>query len=264
MNSNVKLLLLVAVVVSACEKEEMDLYPLGQGELLLKQVIIDSEPYYEYIYDAGNFLIEEKSKWSYKEHHYKNKLLTTTDLYIDERIFSSIWEVSEAAMNRKEWVAPDNTNKSSTISYLYDGDNRLVRSTNGLSHSVYDYDDHQRILRQTFFYNERQSGYIDYFCDQGGNVIKKQHYFVFESGESELQSTTVYEFDEMHNPYRAFKHAIPPGVYTNVNNITKETITLHFEVDETVDRIQVIDNSYTYNAAGYPISKNDAVAYIYY
>ena len=79
-----------------------------------------------------------------------------------------------------------------------------------------------------------------------------------------MQSATVYEFDDMHNPYRAFKHAIPPGVYTNVNNITKETITLHFEVDETVDRIQVIDNYYIYNAAGYRISKNDAVEYIYY
>jgi hypothetical protein len=55
-----------------------------------------------------------------------------------------------------------------------------------------------------------------------------------------------------------------PGQNTNINNITKETYTIHFEVDPFIDTIQVTENSYRYNTMDYPVSKNNFETYVYY
>jgi hypothetical protein len=55
-----------------------------------------------------------------------------------------------------------------------------------------------------------------------------------------------------------------PGRYTNSNNIIKEKYSIHFEVDQSIDNVQVTENSYRYNPQGYPISKNDSETFLYY
>jgi len=54
-----------------------------------------------------------------------------------------------------------------------------------------------------------------------------------------------------------------PGKYTNQNNITKETYTIHFEVDPWSENIHVAENSYEYNEQGYPVKVNGNVTYVY-
>ncbi|MGB3922692.1 MAG: hypothetical protein WBL00_02045, partial [Bacteroidales bacterium] len=91
-------------------------------------------------------------------------------------------------------------------------------------------------------------------------------YHVSAGGSVELSTTTEYEFDDMHNPYLAFKCLLSPGRYTNPNNITKETYTLHFEVDKVdkwIQKVHVTINTYEYNSKGYPTKVNGEVEYIY-
>ena len=79
----------------------------------------------------------------------------------------------------------------------------------------------------------------------------------------ELSTTTEYKYDIMHNPYQAFRRLITPGIYTNQNNIVKETYTIHFEVDASIEKVQITENSYEYNDMGYPIKKNEVTEYLY-
>jgi hypothetical protein len=67
----------------------------------------------------------------------------------------------------------------------------------------------------------------------------------------------------MKNPYQAFRRLTTPGKYTNPNNIIKETYTIHFEVDSSIQKIQVTNTSYEYNNLGYPVKVNDNTEYIY-
>jgi len=100
--------------------------------------------------------------------------------------------------------------------------------------------------------------------DNKDNLIKRLNYWIFANGEPELQTTTEYEFDNKHNPYKEFNSLLIPGRYTNTNNIIKETYTIHFEVDQSIDKVQITKNTYRYNSQGFPISKNDSETYVYY
>jgi len=55
-----------------------------------------------------------------------------------------------------------------------------------------------------------------------------------------------------------------PGQNTNQNNILKETYTIYFEVDPSIDKVQISQTSYTYNDKGYPVKKNGYIDFIYY
>lgn len=98
----------------------------------------------------------------------------------------------------------------------------------------------------------------------GTLVIKELHYWILASRDSELQTTTEYEFEDKQNPYKVFNTLMIPGRYTNSNNIIKKTYTIHFEVDQSIDKVQITENTYRYNSQGYPISKNDSETYVYY
>jgi len=128
----------------------------------------------------------------------------------------------------------------------------------------YSYDNKNRINRQTFYRDNERTGFIDYMYDDNDNLLKRLHYWILATGDSELQTTTEYEFDDKHNPYKVFNSIMIPGRYTNSNNIIKEIYTIHFEVDQSIENIQITNNSYEYNSQGFPISKNDSETYIYY
>jgi hypothetical protein len=67
----------------------------------------------------------------------------------------------------------------------------------------------------------------------------------------------------MHNPFIAFKRLITPGINTNPNNITKETYTIHFEVDKWTQQVTITNNSYEYDHRGYPVKVNGEAEYVY-
>lgn len=255
--------LILLIAFSSCEKGESVVYnntDLG----LISQILFDAELTYEYNYNEANQILEEKSKFSYTKHNYEGEKLVFSDYYWDSRIWSSNSNLLDSAMNRKEWVNPINTEKDSRKSYFYDNNGKLLKSSVHSTICEFSYDDRDRITRQSFYRDNEKTGYIDFVYDENNNVIKRLHYWILESGQSELQTTTDYEYDNKRNPYKAFNSIMQPGRYTNTNNITKEIYTIHFEVDDTIEKVQITENVYEYNARGYPISKNEFVEYKYY
>jgi len=262
------LILFSALILSSCEKEQQPFIENTDIPLISK-VLIDGTLYYEYTYTDANLLSEERSKYHYTKHNYNNQnLLSSSEIYMDAAMFSSTWSEVEASMNRTEWVNPDNTAKSLTQTFEYTMSNQLVREIyTRPSSTISEYAEftleNGRIIRQTLYWEDKLSFYIDYEYDETGNLIKQSKFYVPSTGIEELWTTTEYEFDNMHNPFRAFKHLLTPGKYTNPNNITKETYTIHFEVDQWTQKVQVTDNTYQYNNSGYPIKVNGEVEYLY-
>jgi hypothetical protein len=264
MKKLIKMFCLIQIVlVTACEKEESGLINNNNSELLF-QVKIDSELFYEYTYNDSYQIVEEKSKLHYTMHNYENEKLISSDYYIDPGMYSSLFSEAEAAMNRDEWVNPTNTEKNSTKTYSHDTKGKIIESENYLGICENSYDDKNSLNRQTFYYDGERTGYIDYTYDDKNNLKKRLHYVVLATGDTELQTTTEYEYDNKNNPWKTFSSLMIPGRYTNSNNITRETCTIHFEVDQSIDTIQITENKYTYNSRGYPIRKNGSETYIYY
>lgn len=231
---------------------------------LLSQVFIDSELYSEYSYNNANLISEEKSKYQYIKHKYNDKnQLISTDYYDDLSIYSSSSYIIDSAKRRKEWVTPDNSAKSHYRSFEYNKKGQLIKSTDYLDYWTYNYNINDRISRQTYYHEDRISGYIDYNYDKKGNLIKMSQFDASESGDSQLLTTTEYEFDKKFNPYRSFKSLMIPGKNTNYNNITKEIYTVHFMVDHIVNEKQINEFSYVYNEKGYPVRINKNIEYFY-
>lgn len=255
--------LLLTVLLSACDTEDQELFN-SKNSGLLHQVKFDSELCYEYTYNDSDQIVEEKSKWSYTKHNYQNGKLISSDYYVDKGMFSSTSYISDSAMNRKEWVNPENTEKDFTETYSYDSNGNLVKSENNLDISEFTYDEKGRITRETFYRENVRAGYIDYTYDNNNNLAKRLHYWILMSGETELQTTTEYEYDNKINPYKSFSSLKMPGQYTNTNNIIKETYTINHIVDQSIDKVQITENKYKYNPSGLPVSKNNSETYIYY
>ena len=261
----------IFLVFASCAKENTDksLVIENTGIPLISKVLIGGEIYMEYTYDDANLVTEERNRFHYTRHFYNDRnQLTVSDFYWDERIASSNSSVLEEAMKRKEWVSPDNTPKSISHLLEYDDENHLVKKTfirtTGGSGDIMEFlYEGDRIVRATSYYNGVISNYRDYSYDEKGNIIREERYNVSSSGVAGISTTTVYEYDEMHNPWQAFRRLVTPGIYTNPNNITKETYPIHIEVDPWIENIQVEEYSYEYNETGYPVKINGLTEYVY-
>ncbi len=267
MRKTVLFFFLTAIALS-CEKET-PLIIENIGIPLISKVLVDGDLYFEYTYNGANLISEEKSKYYYTKHIYDsdNRLLRS-DYYVDPGIFSSSMEVLQATLNREEWVNPDNTEKSLTTSFEYDLHGKLIKKTfmrPSVGHSEFSEFtwENGRITRKTMYWMDELSGYVDYEYDEKGNLIKKDKYMLGPDRSPVLWAGTEYEYDEMKNPYQSFIRLMTPGIYTNMNNILKETYTVYIENDPEPENISIIENSYEYNELGYPIKVNGDVEYVY-
>lgn len=266
-------LILPAVVLFllSCEKDPVLRPDFSGSGTLLKEVKIGGETYYRYTYNDAGFVLEEKSKFHYSKHKYSGlNQVAHSDHYWDERIASSSTYVLNEAMKRTEWVSPENTERDSYTSLYYNRSGQLKRSetfrlnSSYSSFLTYSYNAKGRIKRRTFYTNNKPSSYDEYYYDVAGNLIKTERYDILSEGNNELRTTTEFEFDDKHNPYYCFRGLMIPGQNTNLNNILKETYTLHFEVDDFIEPVQVTEYEYEYNSEEYPIYRNDGFEYIYY
>jgi len=261
-------ILFSVLILSSCEEEKQP--PVeNTGIPLISKVLFDGTLYIEYTYTGANLLFEEKTKLHYTKYNYNNQnLLSSSEYYMDPGMYSSSSSVVEESMNREEWVNPDNTAKSLTQKFEYDGSGQLTRKiytrTSSTSSEYMEFTlESDRIIRQKMYWEDKLSSYIDYEYDKKGNLIKESRFYVPPSGPEELWTITEYEFDNMHNPYRAFRRLLSPGKYTNPNNITKQTYTILFEVDQWIEKVQITNTTYQYNDDGYPVKVNGSVEYIY-
>ncbi len=247
----------------ACEKEITPIVENVGVPLITKEIYSD-DLYTEFTYNEQNLLKERKSKWFYTLYHYDAyNWLRSTDMYEDPGIFSSNWVTAQAAMNRVDWVNPENTNKSGRASYTYKNQILesiiILRIPGGVQNkSTFEYGEKGRIVNQVFYSEGEPSGRIVYTYDESGNVSKEEQYY-----GAALSSTRLYEYDNKHNPFAVFGHLLTPGIYTNENNIIKETFILANNTDPNIETVHVTESTYEYNDQNYPVAKNGYISYEY-
>jgi hypothetical protein len=271
----IKLITSVLFFASAflsCNKEELSNTGSSGNTYLpiLSKVLIDNQSVNEYSYTALNLISQEKSKYDFTVNTYNDKgLLVTSEYYGNDDLLSSDLKIFETAMNKNEWVTPENGKKVSIITYEYNTNGQLLKSTYSLpssgssEYSVFTYDNNNRISRQTMYWENAATGYIDYSYDGKKNLIKEILYSMQPNGTAELSTTTTYSFDSQLNPYKPTSRLLVPGINTNLNNIIKETYTIHLPSGQGPDKVQIYETSYVYNGMGYPVSKNNNVTYVY-
>ena len=267
MDAKLFLLMLVScMILLSCEKEKEPQIENKNIPLLSKEIYSDNL-YFEYTYNEVNLLKERKTKWAYTCYSYNNNnQLISYDMYEDLRIVSSNWETAQQAMNRTDWVTPENTEISGRGNYYYNHSKlekievtRLPSENKSIT--AIEYDKNDRIWRKTFYSNNLPSGYIEYTYDEKDNLILETHKVLID-GNPVVNITEEYEFDKKNNPFKVFKRLLLPGKYTNENNIIKKTVTLYFDVPG-VDKVQVTESTYEYNNEGYPIKKDNIIQYEY-
>jgi YD repeat-containing protein len=184
-------------------------------------------------------------------------------MYEDPGIFSSNWVISQASMNRTDRVTPENTNKSAITSYTYK--NLILESVIVLripggaqNKSTFEYGEKGRIVNQVIYSEGEVSGRIAYTYDDSGNVSKEEWYY-----GGTLSSTRLYEYDNKQNPFAVFGQLQEPGIYTNENNIIRETQILANNTDPDIETVHVDESVYEYNDRGYPVLKNGFIRYEY-
>jgi hypothetical protein len=247
----------------SCEKEQAPMVENAGVPLIAKEIYSD-EIHTEFIYNEQNLLKERKSKWFYTLYHYNvHNQVSSYEMYEDPGIYSSTWVIAEASMNRKEWVTPQNTDIAREAVYEYQGINlkslTVTEAHSDLKNiSEFTYDSSGRIVNQTFSSNVDSPELRKVFTYDGqGNVILEQQYY-----SSHLICTRSFEYDDKHNPFKVFNRLGTPGIYTNENNILKETVT-PADITSGADTVQVIETTYEYNDQGYPVTKNGFIRYEY-
>jgi YD repeat-containing protein len=261
--------LVLVITILSCKKEDMNIVE-NADVLLISDVKTDNEASVVYLYNDLNLVIEEKSKFDFTMHRYNdNNQLINSECFGNYDILSCVLQVYQTAMNRTEWVTAENTNRTGTLSYEYDSDGQLVKVTSSRPQSVtseyseFSYDANNRIGRQKMFWDNEETGFIDYSYDTKGNLVKEVLYSMSPDGIEELTTTTKYDFDAQKNPYKSFSRLMMPGIYTNANNIIKETITVHLSATLGPDKAEITETAYEYNPSGYPVSKNGNISFTY-
>jgi YD repeat-containing protein len=264
--------LLLAVVFFSCKKVDLSdaLAPGNTYTPVLSKVLIDNKAAYEYIYNDSGLISEEKSKFDYTAHQYNaSGLLTSSKFYGNDDILSSDAAVSDKAMASTTLLTMASGKEGGTVTYEYNGQGQLLKSvttrpsSSSTEYSVFEYNAENRISKQTMYWENAATGFIDYAYDKKGNLSSESLFNMPASGTAELITIITYTYDNGPNPYKATNKLQVPGINTNVNNILKETNTMHVSADKGSDKVMVTENSYKYNSLGYPISMNNNITFVY-
>lgn len=248
--------LFIGLLALSCQND--DSLP-GVGEKLVA-VYFEGVKFYEYDFHNDGLIAAEKSKFSYYKYDYsKNGRTVSKEIYFDSRLASSNSSVLQGALDRTEWVNPQNTEKSGTLVFEYNSDKRLVKSTELIGYSEYDYDNNDRIIIRRMYNEGKLSGTREYEYDIDGNVLRDDQYHVLGDGSKILSTTTEYEYDDKKNPFFNLKPDRFPVENTNPNNITRKKYTVYNYPDGGLD----IQYTYTYNSLGFPVERSDGLSYVY-
>lgn len=267
-------LFFVAILLS-CKKE--DLTPgLGLESSSahyipsLTKVLIDNQSASEFIFNDSDMIWQEKGRFNLTIHHYNaNGQLVKSEFYVNDDVLSSDLTVSQSAMTQASWVTVASGKEVGIVTYEYNQNGQLTKSTTThpsftcTEYSLFTYDTNGRISRQSMYWDEVATGYIDYTYDSKGNLANETLYSTPLTGDPVAINSTKYSFDGAPNPYRMNNKLPVPGINSNINNIVSETYTIYRPAALGSDNVTVTENTYTYNTLGYPVSKNGNITFVY-
>jgi hypothetical protein len=266
--------LFIVLILISCKKEEIGTSKISTGtensyQAKINKVLVDNQSISEYIYNDSSLVVQEKCKYDYVQYHYNSKgQLATAQYYDNDDILSADPAVAQSAANSNVLVTASSGNKGGLITYTYNDNGQLARATytrpaaTSSEYSEFTYTAN-RITRQTMYWDNTATGYIDYQYDANGNMVSEALYDLPASGSPLLITKTKYSFDNQLNPYRTTSRSLVPGINTNLNNIIKEVYTIPSAASQSADNVQTTETTYEYNAMGFPISQNGTVTFVY-
>jgi hypothetical protein len=249
------LIILVILCFTSCKKEDK-FENLYFSPTLLSQVNSGDLAIHGFTYNS-NFLIHESTEpFKYKRFSYDaNKLLIKVEEAYSFNAFSCVMIPGQSLESD-----PRKAKISVYSKFEYDNALRLIKKSNYFinsgnpqlsSYDRYDYENDKIVKLSTFNPQEQLTQYHDYLYDENGNITRDDQYI--STTMIKLVNSIIYEFDNRNNPYQVFACEGEPGLYTNRNNIVKETsISYNGNAESRYTRLNV----YEYNNLDYPVKIN--------
>jgi hypothetical protein len=259
---------LLTIFITSC-KEDEKIVLINNESPLLRQIIIDRQPAYEYTYNGSGLLIREKGRYILTEYLYNDKYLPSLAVqYVNYDILSQDPAIAAAALNRKDLMTAAASGKGGKTSFLYNGDGKIVEAiytpvSGAVQNSELFTDQEGRVTKQILYLADKEAGHIEYTYDGNGNLTLEKVFGINSYGDQELITVTGFEYDDKVNPYKSAGRVSLPGPGTNSNNVTRETRTIHINNGQGSTRVDVTEYSYKYNDRGYPVSRNGNIEYVY-
>jgi len=260
---NYTLLIIVAFLCfTACKKEDKT-ENLYYSDILLSQVNSGDLAVHGLTYNSSYLIYESMEPYIYNKFTYDshNTLRKVETAYSFNPL--SCVAVSGTSLESD----PRKAEISQYSEFEYDAGLRLIKKStyfinNGNSqlnyYQTYDYA-HVKIVKLNMFNPQGLLiQYDDYIYDDNGNITRDDQYS--NNSGLNLIKSVIYEFDNKNNPYQVFACEGDPSIYTNKNNITKETSVYYNGIVESSSNI--IIHTYEYNSLDYPV-KIDKLDCIY-
>jgi len=255
------IIIIVFLYFNACKKEDKT-ENLYFSDTLLSQVNSGDLAVHGLTYNSSYLIYESMEPYIYNKYTYdsQNTLRKVETAY-------SFNPLSCVAVSGTSLESDPRKAKISQYSeFEYDADLRLTKKStyfisNGNSelnyYHTYDYLNDKIIKLNMFNPQGLLIQYDSYVYDDNGNIIRDDQYS--NNSGIKLIYSVIYEFDNKNNPYRVFACEGEPGIYTNRNNITKETSVYN---NDTAESGSTRIHTYEYNSLNYPV-KIDKLECVY-
>jgi hypothetical protein len=265
----ISLMIIFMLSMAGCTKNENDSSPNG----LLKKVIVNGYTTEEYAYNGENMIEEVNSTAIYMKFSYdQSSRLVKEELAMNPDMLSS----KMPDISNTGFVDPDKTGITMYLLFKYGPSGNLVRqlafvSSNGKfeyrSMRKFEYDDNNKISKTLLYDNDSLlTQYVTFQYDSRGNVSEENGYsylFLPEGSEPSHLYKSTFEYDNYLNPFTIFSGTGSPGIYSNINNITKVLSISYQETPGLPGQSQYVF-SYEYDPdLHYPVKSSEGSEYVY-
>ncbi len=255
------LIIVVFLCFTACKKEDKT-ENLYYSDTLLSQVNSGNLAVHGLTYNSDYLIRESTEPFTYKKFSYNTQnALSKVELAFSFNAFSCVMIPGQSLESD-----PRKARISQYSEFEYDADLRLKKKStyfidNGNSklnyYYTYDYANDKVAKLSMFNPQGLLIQYNSYAYDDNGNIVRDDLYS--NNSGIRLVKSLIYEYDNKNNPYQVFACEGMPGIYTNKNNITKETYVYY---NGTAESSSITMHSYEYNSLDFPV-KIDQLECVY-
>ncbi len=250
------LIIVVFLCFTTCKKDDKN-ENLCYSSTLISQVNSGDLAVHGLTYNSNCLIYESTEPFMYKRFSYDaQNILNKVEVAFSFSPFSCVMVPGQSIESD-----PRKAEVSQYSEFEYDDALRLTKKLNYFinngnpqltSYQTYDYENDIIVKSSTFNPQGLLTQYHDYGYDNNGNITRDDQYS--NNTVIKLFNTIIYEFDDKNNPYQVFACEGNPGIYTNKNNIIKETSISYNGTAESRTTRQYV---YEYNSLDYPVKINE-------
>jgi hypothetical protein len=256
MKKSTLLILAILLGFTTCKKDDKN-DNFCYSSTLISQVNSNDLAIHGLTYNINCLLYESTEPYTYKRFSYDTQgLLNKVEIAYSFNAFSCVMIPGQSLESD-----PRKASVSEYSIFEYDNTSRLIKKSNYFinnkipqltSYQTYEYENDRVVKLSTYNPQNQLIQYHVYAYDDSGNISKDDQYV--NNSEIILLNTVICEFDSKNNPYRVFASEGNPGIYTNKNNIIKETSVSY---NGAVESRNIRQNVYEYNSLDYPVRINE-------